>query len=93
METSHYNTALSIIEEMKKFEEMKQMWAKRQPDPMAEFMVLQCQDTKNDLLRQLMVSLIKAGLNLKDFEYFFLGVFSYLQKVEKEKKTDTSIKS
>ena len=93
MDSIHYNTALSIIEEMKKFEEMKVLWSKKQPDLVAEFMVTQCQDSKNDLLRQLMATLLKSGLNLKNFEYFFLNAFAYLQKTEPKKLSDERLKS
>lgn len=92
MNATHYNTALSIIEEMKKFEKMKIMWSNKQPDPIADFMVAQCQDSKNDLLRQLMAALLRAGLSLKDFEYFFLNVFAYLQKTESGEKEGEQFK-
>ncbi|MEM1121674.1 MAG: hypothetical protein AAGJ18_14580 [Bacteroidota bacterium] len=93
MDTTQYNTALSIIDEMKKFEEMRIMWSKKQPDPVADLMVIQCQDSKNDLLRQLMATLLKSGLNLKHFEYFFLNVFAYLQRTESEIKEDVKLKA
>lgn len=62
-------------------------------DTVGEYMKFQFQDMKRELVKELMIELIRADLNLAELDPSFQHFIAYLSKQPKSEKVSPEIKS
>lgn len=62
-------------------------------DAVGEYMKFQFQDMKRELVKELMIELIRADLNLAELDPSFQHFIAYLSKQPKREKVSPEIKS
>lgn len=92
MSETSFSKIAGIIEEMKGIENQLGNitgW----DDAVGEYMKFQFQDMKRELVKELMIELIKADLNLAELDPAFQNFIAYLSKQSKSEKISSEIKS